>query len=377
MAATSPAGTAGEKRYPWPSSQPRWRRRSSCPCVSIPSASTVMSSFWPSETIASRSVSFRMLALDGLTKDRSILMIFGRKSARYESEEYPVPKSSSTMATPRRSRCLITLIVPATSVSATLSVISRRRRFGASPLAVKSPSIIDTRSGSWNWRGGEVDRDIRQAGPSTCSLPGFRLPDGLAQCEGAELEDEIALLCKRYEHVGGYLSPLGVLPAHQRLEADHLARGEIDDGLVMHRDLTGLKRVPKLLDESETADRLLVHLGREEHVAAFSLALGFVKGGVGVLDELGAVLARPIDLAAERESASGIAWPRHASTSKGATASSPTRASFNKAPKEVVDKERARNAELHDEIVRLEANLAELGDPFLRHLWHYSGMRAA
>jgi valyl-tRNA synthetase len=33
----------------------------------------------------------------------------------------------------------------------------------------------------------------------------------------------------------------------------------------------------------------------------------------------------------------------------------------DKAPKEVVEKERQRNAELRDEIARLEANLTELG----------------
>ena len=86
-----------------------------------------------------------------------------------------------------------------------------------------------------------------------------------------------------------------MLPAHQRLEADHLVRGEIDDGLVVHRDLTGLKRVPKLVDERETADCLLVHGGREQDVAALTLALGLVQGGVGVLDELGPVLARTIN----------------------------------------------------------------------------------
>jgi len=57
MAATSPAGTAGENRGPCPASQRRWRRRSNCAWVSIPSASTVMLSLWPSEMIASSRVS--------------------------------------------------------------------------------------------------------------------------------------------------------------------------------------------------------------------------------------------------------------------------------------------------------------------------------
>ena len=121
-------------------------------------------------------------------------MIIGCKSARYESEEYPVPKSSRAIAAPRRARCSITLVVQTTSTSATLSVISRTRRSGASPLSASAPSTIDRRSGSWNWRRGEVDRDEKLAGLNTCSFPGARLGNGLAQREGAKLEYEIALL---------------------------------------------------------------------------------------------------------------------------------------------------------------------------------------
>ncbi len=53
-----------------------------CTTPGIPSACTVMLSLWPSETIGSSRVSLWMLAFDGLTKDWSILMIIGRKSAR-------------------------------------------------------------------------------------------------------------------------------------------------------------------------------------------------------------------------------------------------------------------------------------------------------
>jgi hypothetical protein len=62
----------------------------------------------------------------------------------------------------------------------------------------------------------------------------------------------------------------------------------------MHRDLVGLKRVPELLDECEATDCLLMHGGGEEHVAVFTLAFCLIKGRVGVLDQLGAVLARPV-----------------------------------------------------------------------------------
>ena len=41
---SSAAGTAAEKRKPWPSSHPSWRSSASCSSVSIPSATTVTSS---------------------------------------------------------------------------------------------------------------------------------------------------------------------------------------------------------------------------------------------------------------------------------------------------------------------------------------------
>jgi hypothetical protein len=79
-----------------------------------------------------------------------------------------------------------------------------------------------------------------------------------------------------------------------RLETDHLVRVEIDDGLVVNRDLTGLRRAPKLSDKLGTVDRLLAHGGGEQDVTTLALALGLVQGGVGVLDEFGPALARPL-----------------------------------------------------------------------------------
>ena len=141
---------------------------------------------------------------------------------------------------------------------------------------------------------GEVDRDIGQDGLFTCPPPGLSLPNGLVQRKGAELQDEIALLCKRDEHLGRHRSLLGVLPAHQRLEADHLARGEIDDGLVLHRDLTRRKRVPKVSEKLGPVDRLVVHGGGEDDVVARALALGLIQGGVSIPDEVGPGFARPL-----------------------------------------------------------------------------------
>ena len=59
----------------------------------------------------------------------------------------------------------------------------------------------------------------------------------------------------------------------------------------MHREFTGLKRVPELLDEHEAIAGVLIDGGCEDGVAAGAPALGVVHGGVGVLEELAQVPA--------------------------------------------------------------------------------------
>jgi len=77
-----------------------------------------------------------------------------------------------------------------------------------------------------------------------------------------------------------------VAPSHQRLEALYLGRRQIEDRLVVHRDLARREGVAQFLGERETADRLLVHARGEDDVVALALALGLVQGDVGLLDEL-------------------------------------------------------------------------------------------
>ena len=79
-------------------------------------------------------------------------------------------------------------------------------------------------------------------------------------------------------------APFGVVPAHQRLEADDSRRRQVHDRLVVHGELAVLQRLAQLLDEREAADGLLVHARREDRVAAPALTLGLVEGDVGSLD---------------------------------------------------------------------------------------------
>jgi hypothetical protein len=80
----------------------------------------------PSETIVWRSAR-PWESCDDETKERSIFKTSTGNWRRYESEEYPVPKSSIAIRTPRdlsRSRCLI---ASSASSMSTLSVTSMVR----------------------------------------------------------------------------------------------------------------------------------------------------------------------------------------------------------------------------------------------------------
>ena len=52
--------------------------------------------------------------------------------------------------------------------------------------------------------------------------------------------------------------------------------------------------MPKPTEKLGAVGRLVVHGGGEDDTVALALALGLIKGGVGVLDELGPALARPL-----------------------------------------------------------------------------------
>ena len=79
-------------------------------------------------------------------------MIIGFNSARYDSEENPVPKSSSATPIPRPVSCSIISNVSATSMRATPSVISMMRRSAGNVEASNSLFTNADKPGSWNWR---------------------------------------------------------------------------------------------------------------------------------------------------------------------------------------------------------------------------------
>ena len=128
--------------------------------------------------------------------------------------------------------------------------------------------------------------------------PMGRLHAGGAQHPFAERQDQAGFLGQRDEVGRRDHAALGMIPAHQRLEAGDLAGLQVEDRLVVDLELAvgdGLAQV-----ELERAARLqpLVHLALEEAVRAAAVALGEVERHVGVLQQqvgVGAVVRRDGD----------------------------------------------------------------------------------
>ena len=149
-----------------------------------------------------------------------------------------MPKSSSATPMPSAVNCSIIFIVSATSIRATPSVISMMRRSAGKVEASNSRLHQRQQPGIVELSRGEVDGHVgfgeRVVGPA----PLRRRHDRFVEGEGAEVQDEVALFGQRDEDARRHPSPLGVVPAHQRLEADHFAGREPHDRLVVHGQVT-------------------------------------------------------------------------------------------------------------------------------------------
>ena len=122
--------------------------------------------------------------------------------------------------------------------------------------------------------------------PAVADLPVPRSATGLPQDPASDIDDQTVLFGEVDEVVGGNQTTGGVLPAHERLQAHHLARGEGDGGLVVEDELALLDGPAHITLELEAGHGRGVHGGVEEAVAALPLALGSVHGGVGVAQQL-------------------------------------------------------------------------------------------
>jgi hypothetical protein len=89
---------------------------------------------------------------------------------------------------------------------------------------------------------GEVDGDRQVEAGGT---PGLRLGHGEPQHGVGELARAAALLDERQERVGEQQAAVGVLPAHERLDADDAARAHVALGLVVEHELVARERADR------------------------------------------------------------------------------------------------------------------------------------
>ena len=100
------------------------------------------------------------------------------------------------------------------------------------------------------------------------------------------------LLRERDELERGDAAAARMVPAHEGLDGDGLAGGEIDDRLVLDDELALLDRALELGLEAVAADDRVAHRGREDREAALAALLGVVHGDVGVAQQLLGVRVR-------------------------------------------------------------------------------------
>ena len=216
-------GAAGRRTAP--RSRPLRRRRGGGGCGRCAITAETMAA---SPSLVARSRDER--AVDLHRVDREALQVIQRRVAGAEVVDRDARRRSraARAGPPRVSSAFCIAVVSVISSSSTRRVESGRRR------AMRRTS--STRSCCWNWRGREVDGDAqrrrgrRRATARICvqAVRSTHSPIGrisrLSSASGmnAERLDEAALR---------------IVPAHQRLDADDLSRGEVDLRLVVQDQL--------------------------------------------------------------------------------------------------------------------------------------------
>jgi hypothetical protein len=117
-------------------------------------------------------------------------------------------------------------------------------------------------------------------------LPGDRLPAGLLEHPAADRHDRAAVLGERNEGVGADPAALRMLPAQQRLDAEHAAAADVELRLVLDLELATVERVQQVLLERLALTHLAVHRILEEAVAPRRIGLGAAQRQTGVLHQL-------------------------------------------------------------------------------------------
>ena len=117
-------------------------------------------------------------------------------------------------------------------------------------------------------------------------MPFAQLAQGLVEHPLADGDDGAVLLGQRDEQVWRDKTVLRVLPANQRLDADHAVVGVVDLRLEHQVHLVAVEGLAQLLLQLAAATHLAVDAGDVELVAVARAALGQGHGLFGFLQQL-------------------------------------------------------------------------------------------
>ena len=140
---------------------------------------------------------------------------------------------------------------------------------------------------------GQVDVDLQRRPVREIPVPDRGLLAGPAQHPFADRHDQAGLLGQRDEVQRRQHAAVGMVPAHQRLDADDLAGIQRHDGLVVQQHLVAVQRPAQVILQVQHRHCALVHAGVEQGDLCLAVALRAVHGKVGIAqDILGLAIGR-------------------------------------------------------------------------------------
>ncbi len=202
-----------------------------------------------------------------------------------------MPKSSSATPTPSERSASREARAAARLFSSAVSVISRTSESGCQ--AGSTYDVVDDvhQARVVEGAGREVHRHV-EVGRHQAGLDrGDRLVARAVQDPAVQLGRDPVGLGERHERARGHGAELRVLPAGERLDADHLVRAEVDDRLVVHVEQVLGQRLAQVAGEPVLLTGAAGQCGVEQLAARAASGLGLGHRGVGVLEQqLGVVL---------------------------------------------------------------------------------------
>ena len=136
----------------------------------------------------------------------------------------------------------------------TLSVISSSRQAGSRPAWSRIAATFEISADSANWRADRLTLMARSGRGREPPLPVPQLVARGLEDPPPDRQDEPGLLGQRDERERRHEAARRVLPAQQRLHAQHGARVEVDQRLVVEPQLGALDRPPQVVLERRPVD---------------------------------------------------------------------------------------------------------------------------